>query len=422
MKHSAFLILAIITCFGCAQSIQTAKIDPSRAQYVDGSIQDVSGNKVTIVLNVPEFTKTSDTPAAEITRHIVQKGLFVEGMGVTMDGNTGELTNISGNSATVVFSKAPAYQAGQNVQMRIPRKRIAVVDFSVIRGSMKEAGTILMEQVSSSLIETKQFNVVERAKLNAIMEEIKLLQSGMTEQIPEELRPKLMFADLILTGTLAEIGDKYDINMRLLNVRTGQAVAAISLSSPLFKAGESRDSGPLNEDFEKISPERSWTIGQRGRLAFAAVDGSTGAEGSKSSFRLDYSFDKGKLKERQCVSHRNNKMRNLSLYEGVEFYVKGTHPITGYVNIDVSDRDNPKLRSRWFAQFQITGDWQLIRVPFSEFSFLKTEFLEREGWKTGKQVIDKSRIEGLIVGTCTNLMKAEYRTGSLWIDKVRFYK
>jgi len=61
-----------------------------------------------------------------------------------------------------------------------------------------------------------------------------------------------MFADLILTGTLAEIGDKYDINLRLLNVRTGQAVAAINVSAPLFKAVEMRDSSNWNEDFEGI--------------------------------------------------------------------------------------------------------------------------------------------------------------------------
>lgn len=426
MKRSLISILAVIACLGvclgCAQSVQTIKMDPSRAQYVEGTVQSVSGGRVAILLKVPEFIKTADTPAAEISRQIVQKGLFVEGMNVDMDGNVGELTNISGNSATVAFSKAPAYSAGQNVQLRIPKKRIAVVDFTVIRGSMKEAGTILMEQVSSSLIETKQFNVVERAKLSAIMEEIKLIQSGVTEEIPENLRPKLMFADLILTGTLAEIGDKYDINMRLLNVRTGHAIAAISLTSPLFKPSELRDSGPMDEDFERASLDRSWTTGQRGRLGFAALDGSTGAEGSKKSFRLDYSFDKGKLKERQCIGHRNNRKRDLSLYQGVELYVKGTHPVTGYVNIDISDREDPNQRTRWFAQFEVTGDWQLVRVPFNEFSFIKTEFLEREGFKTGKQVLDTSRIESMIIGTCTNLMRDEHRKGSIWIDKVRFYK
>lgn len=423
MKRSIFLIMAIIICTGCAApSFQTAKMDPSRAQYVDGTVQSVSGGRVAMLLKVPEFTTTADTPAAEITRQIVQKGLFVEGMNVDMDGNVGELTNISGNSATVAFSKAPAYSAGQNVQLRIPKKRIAVVDFTVIKGSMKEAGTILMEQVSSSLIETKQFSVVERSKLNAIMEEIKLIQSGMTEEIPADMRPKLMFADLILTGSLAEIGDKYDINMRLLNVRTGHAIAAISLTAPLFKPSELRDSSAMDEDFEKISLDHSWTIGQRGRWGYAVVDGRTGAEGSKKSFRLDYALEQGKVSQKQCVGHRNNRKRDLSLYQGLEFYVKGTHPVTGYINLDISDRENPNLRTRWFVQFPVTEEWQLVRVPFNEFSFLKTEFLEQEGFKTGKQVFDATRIESLIVGTCNNLMKEEYRKGSLWIDKVRFYK
>ena len=43
---------------------------------------------------------------------------------------------------------------------------------------------------------------------------------------------KLLMADIILTGTLADIGGAWDINLRLVNVRTGQAMAAISMRTP----------------------------------------------------------------------------------------------------------------------------------------------------------------------------------------------
>jgi len=280
---------------------------------------------------------------------------------------------------------------------------------------------MLMEQLSTSLIESKHFTVVERSKLNAIMEEIKLMQSGVAEEIPKDLRPKLMFADLILTGTMAEIGDKYDIHLRLLNVRTGQAVSAINVTAPLFKAVETRDSSAFNEGFEALNLDRSWLVGTRERVGFVQVDDKTGAKGSKKSLRMDYKFDPDKI-QRLCPGMRNNKKRDLSLFSGVEFYVKGTHPITGYMNVDISDRDDPAVRNRWHVMFEISNAWQLVRIPFHQLSYFRSDaIMKREGFKQGKQVLDMSHIETLMFGTCDTLVRDEPK-GSFWIDNVRFYK
>jgi hypothetical protein len=308
------------------------------------------------------------------------------------------------------------------VKLEIPKKRIAIVDFTVIRGGLKEAGAILMEQLSSSLIESRHYIVVERSKLSTIMEEMKLLQSGLTETIPEEMRPRLMFADLILTGTLAEIGDKYDINLRLLNVRTGQAVAAINVSAPLFKPVEMRDSSNWSENFEGTLTDHSWVIGPRGKGGFVKIDGNTGAENSKKSLKMDYTFDLNK-KGQSCLLMRNNKKRDLSLFKGIEFYVKGTHPITGFLNLDISDRDDPAVRNRWLTRYEITDNWQLVRIPFDQFSYLRSEFLiKREGYKPGKQILDMSHVETVIFGTCNYFVSEETKKGAIWIDNIRFYK
>ena len=421
MKHLAIILIILTSCLSCTQPIQTNKLEPSRIQYVEGIAQGISGNEIVLSLKLPEFRKEADTPAAEISQQIAQKGLFIEGLNIAIDGNKGEITKVIGNSITILLNKPPTYSVGQNVPLEIPKKRIAIVDFTVIRGGLKEAGTILMEQLTTSLIESKHFTVVERSKLNAIMEEMKLIQSGVTEEIPKDLRPKLMFADLILTGTLAEIGDKYDINLRLLNVRTGQAVSAISVSSPLFKPVEMRDSSKWNEDFEAPFLDHSWVVGPREKVGFVKIDDKTGANGSKKSLRMDYKFDPNK-KERVCPGMRNNNKRDLSLFRGIEFYVKGTHPITGYMNIDISDRDDPSVRNRWHALFEITDAWQVVRIPFHQLSYFRSDaIMKREGFKQGKQVLDMTHVETLMFGTCDSLVRDE-KKGSFWIDNVRFYK
>ena len=420
MKRLAFLVVATTIFLGCTQSVQPTKADPANLQYVEGVIQSVSGKEVLLLLKLPDFRKAADTPATEISQQIVQKGLFIEGLNVSTDDNSGTIKKVIGNSVNILLDKPHAYSIGQNVKLEIPKKRIAIVDFTVIRGGLKEGGAILMEQLSTLLIESRHYIVVERSKLNAIMDEIKLIQSGLTEAIPEELRPKLMFADLILTGTLAEIGDKYDINVRLLNVRTGQAIAAINLSTPLFKPVEMRDSSDWNEDFEATLIDHSWSVGPKGREGFVRIDGNTGAENSKKSLRIDYTFDLNK-KQRSCPGIRNNKKRDLSLFKGIEFYMRGTHPITGYLNIDISDRDDPAVRNRWFARYEITDDWQLVKIPFDQFSYTKSDVLIKR-FKPGKQILDMSHVETVIFGTCNDMVSKETKKGAIWIDNIRFYR
>ena len=169
MKRLALLVVAITICFGCAQSTQTIMSDPARVQHVEGVVQSISGNEVILLLKLPEFRKTTDTPAAEISQQIVQKGLFIEGLNIAINGNRGEITKVIDNSVTILLNKSPAYSIGQNIKLEIPKKRIAIVDFTVIRGGLKEASAILMEQLSSSLIESRHYIVVERSKLSTIM-------------------------------------------------------------------------------------------------------------------------------------------------------------------------------------------------------------------------------------------------------------
>ena len=89
-----------------------------------------------------------------------------------------------------------------------------------------------------------------------------------TKETPEKVMGKLLMADIILTGTLADIGGAWDINLRLVNVRTGQAMAAITMRTPLFKPTELRDASAFNEDFEGDVVNPSWQIGYRAKGAF----------------------------------------------------------------------------------------------------------------------------------------------------------
>ena len=308
---------------GCASLGPVEKRESASLLHIEGTVQTIAGNEVTADLKIPELKKTPGSPASDIAQQVVQKTILIEGIKTEADGRTASVKTIRGNTAVIEFEKPVPYQVGTVIKLMVPKKTIAVVDFEVIKGHEKEAGRVSLEELTSALIDSGQFIVLERSKLKAIMNEIELSLSGMAKETRDKVAGQLIIADLILAGTLAEIGDEWNINLRLINVRTSQAVAAITMKTRLFKPTEIRDSGPLREDFEETTADPSWILMKAGRRVFfqSSIDRSAGVENSKKSLRLDFNLMAG---QRPRWAHiENRKKRDLSLYDGIEFYEIG---------------------------------------------------------------------------------------------------
>jgi hypothetical protein len=422
MRRTVVLFFLPLLLLGCAATMQTGKIESSRISDVEGIIQSVSGKEVLLQLQLPDFKKESDDAIDEIARQVKQKAIIIEGIDVSVEGTTGSVKKVDGKTISVSFDKALPSPVGSTVTVKIPKKRIAIVDFTVIRGGIKEAGSIVMERLSTELIESGIFIVAERSKLQSIIEESKLIQSGLSGEDPGKFKPMLMIADIILTGTLSEVSNNYDINLRLLNVQTGQAISAFYVRAPLFKISDMRDSGEWNEDFETMITDFSWQIGPTTKVGYVSTDKTTGAEASNNSLRLDYDFRGLKSETEVGPGMINSKKRDISLFKGIEFYVKATEPIVGYINLDISDRDDPDVRTRWVTRYEIEKDWKKVQIPFDQLSAVRSKYITIAGYKPGKQILDLSHTEKILWGTSNILLRGKSEKGSMWIDKVRFYR
>jgi hypothetical protein len=243
-------------------------------------------------------------------------------------------------------------------------------------------------------------------------------------------------ADLILTGTLADMGDKWDINVRLVNVRTGQAMAAIAMRTALFKPTELRDAGPMNEDFKEDTLDASWRLGFREKNLFDAygggwdvgtfcnfiLDTTQGAEDAMHSLKIDYDFIKAQ--DWTGCGAFSRKKRDLTLYNGIEFYAKATKPITGMVTLLISHPDDLKMADSWIINYRIGTDWKKVRIPFSSFSTSlgwKKFRAFKYGLKPGDEILRLNRIESLSIGVESSNNPPGSK-GSMWVDRVRFYK
>ena len=439
MKRTRIFFLLIVTILFALSSCATVtpeKPEQPSLLYVDGTVQSVTGNQAILELKLPEFKKAPEPSISDIAQQVVQKSLFLEGIATDVNGTAATIREVRGRIISVVFEKPAPYPAGTAVKIRIPKKVLAVVDFEVIRGNEQSVGRVTLEELTSALIESGHFTIVERSKLKTVINELELSLSGLARQTSDKAIGNLITADLILTGTLADLGGTWDVNLRLVNVRTGQAMASIAMRTPLIKPLEMRDSGPLNERFNEDTLDPSWRLGFReaemfgergggsdlGHYCKFVLDPIQGPEDTHSSLKIDYDFTG--IKSWTLCNASNHKRRDLSLYSGIEFYAKATRPLTGRLNIATSLPDDPDRIDSWIASFRAGTEWKKLRISFSNLTVARGWVKGRAakfGAKPGDQVFRPNRIERFAVQVESSLNLPDIK-GSLWVGKMRFYR
>jgi TolB-like protein len=403
---------------GCAAVKQTKQPEQMSHFFIEGTIQSVVGNELVIVLKLPQL-KIPESPIHQISQQLIQKSLFLEGINTEIEGGPALIKEVRGNNVVILLEKPKSYPVGATLQLKIPKKVIAIIDFEVVRGPEKEVGRITLEELTSLLIESGHFTVVERQKLKTVLSEIELSQTGLMQEPREKAVGKLLMADLILTGTLSEMQGNWDINLRLVDVRTGQASVAITMRTPLFQPSDMRETNPLHGDFSR-GIEPSWNPGHF-RLAkgyySVSLDRNVGAEDAKGSLKIDCDFPPGV--ERNFARVRNNQGRDLSFYRGIEFYIKATRPLFGTFNLFTSQPDDRFKVDHWVGQFEIGTEWKKIVLPFDKL-ILGTDWKESARQKMGDHIFRPHRVEAILIGGWN--IRNEPGKGTVWIDKIRSYK
>jgi TolB-like protein len=417
------LSLSFMLLLSSCVATKSTKPEQISQLYIDGTVQTMIGNELVLVVKLPELKKVPESPIHNIAQHVVQKSLFLEGIKTEIDGVPAIIKEVRGNIVSIILEKPKIYPPGAALKLKIPKKIIAIMDFEVIRGPEKEVGRITLEGLTSLLIESGSFIVVERSKLKTILSELELSQSGLTKETREQVVGKLLMADLILTGTLSEAGSIWDVNLRLVDVRTGQALAAVAMQTPLIKPSDMRDTSALHGVFAK-GVDTSWSLGYRTlEKGFYSVslDRSIGAEGTKGSLRIDFDFPAG-IKE-IFARMRNDQRRDLSFYSGIEFYIKATRPLFGTFNLVTSHPDDLNKIDYWVGHFEIETEWKKIEIPFNKL-VIAVDWIKREPAgsprKLGDQILRPYRIEAMSIGVWST--RNPPCKGTIWIDKVSSYK
>lgn len=105
---------------------------------------------------------------------------------------------------------------------------LAVLDFRDIGGGQTPMGRYVAEELATRLIQMHRFNVVERTRIDSVLQELKLAdveQQLVVASFAEKFRG-LVGADYLVVGSLFKTRDQVNLNARIIETLTGKIHSA----------------------------------------------------------------------------------------------------------------------------------------------------------------------------------------------------
>ena len=113
------------------------------------------------------------------------------------------------------------------------KTKIAVLDFEQIGDNFETRGLgpIVAEWFTHGMVRSGRFDVVERAVLQKILTERKMMAPGMSDVSGAADLGKMLGVKAVATGSVIKNRQSIEVNSRVVNVTTGEIVAADSYRS-----------------------------------------------------------------------------------------------------------------------------------------------------------------------------------------------
>lgn len=127
--------------------------------------------------------------------------------------------------------RQPISDLGQQIATKMAGKQnttIAVVEFADLEGHVTNFGRYLAEELITRLHESGKFKVIERQLLNKIVNEQKLVLTGIVDPASAKKLGKLLGVDAIVSGSISDLGKTVEVNARLISTETGELFSVAS--------------------------------------------------------------------------------------------------------------------------------------------------------------------------------------------------
>jgi TolB-like protein len=136
----------------------------------------------------------------------------------------GSRVNLTAAVSLLLSLLAPQARAAE-----IPATRVAVVPFAEVGDKADAgAGAVVTELLTNELINGGRYQVIERAQLENVLEEMKWQEDQRVDDATAATAGKQIGAAVIVTGSVMKLGGGYTIAARFVEVETSRAALAVS--------------------------------------------------------------------------------------------------------------------------------------------------------------------------------------------------
>jgi TolB-like protein len=180
--------------------------------------------------------------------------------------------------------------------------KIAVADFPGLDGKVSDVGRFLSEELTTRLVRSGRCQVIERHLLDKMLEEQKLGASGLIDEATAIRLGKLLGADAILAGTVADLTTSLKVNGRVIDTATGAVLAVATARIPMDKetaalldrrpdpaapAGTFDGVWEVFIDCASVGPAQAYQVRLPAQVQDGVLHGLYGTEGIPPFFTLD---------------------------------------------------------------------------------------------------------------------------------------
>lgn len=105
---------------------------------------------------------------------------------------------------------------------------IAVIRFKTLNKEAQDIslGELVSEIFTSSLVNSRNFKIIEREQLNKLIQEMEMGQTGFIEATDAVEIGKMLHADAIITGSVALLAGQIQVNARIIEIESAYVISA----------------------------------------------------------------------------------------------------------------------------------------------------------------------------------------------------
>ncbi len=106
---------------------------------------------------------------------------------------------------------------------------IAIADFVNSEGNVSKLGRYAVDKLTPYFARSKRFSVMERAMIDRVLQEQKFQVSAFVDEESTQEFGKLVGAETIISGTIAELDNAFYFNAKAIGVATGNLLTAVDV-------------------------------------------------------------------------------------------------------------------------------------------------------------------------------------------------